>query len=77
MFGVSNYTAAFKFYYSDERSNPIATKGHCKGVTSRGIGGVVRGAGKSDNRMGSGAIFPCGIPVTTLGKIRVDEVSGG
>ena len=68
---------AFKSYCGDERSSPIATKGPCRRAIDQDIGGVVRGAGESDNRMGSGAIFPGGILVATLGKIRVDEVSGG
>jgi len=68
---------AFKSYCGDERSNPIAIKGPCRRVIDQGIRGVVRRVRESDNRMGLGAIFPDGILVATLGKIRVGEVFRG
>ena len=79
MFGVSDQAAAFRSCCCDERSSLVATKGPRwgGGGADQVIGGVVRGAGESDNRVGLGAIFPSGIPVATLGKIRVCEVSRG
>ena len=80
MFGVSDQAATFRSCCCDERSSLVATKGPRwggGGGADQVIGGVVRGAGESDNRVGLEAIFPSGIPVATFGKIRVCEVSRG